>query len=263
MRAEHSLLGRPSVQAPFGQKLIPGLVGLSVHTDCVYQHLMHALAAQSAPQGGSVSRLKLLLCSLDFAQLIDHCGAGRWRMAEQQIADAAAALKAGGADFVVICANTGYALAGEARLRVRLPILDIAEPVCRSIHAAGFASAGLISTLKTDESGLYQMRAREYGLQVISPPPPFANTIQRLILDELVGGQVSDDGLRIVRSAAEWFASHGADCLILGCTDLTHMIGRLESEGGMALPLFDSTRIHAAAAVRAAMSGELRIAKLE
>lgn len=257
MSADPSLRAARGASEVFRQRLTPGLVGLSVHTDTVYQRVMHERTAQAAENGCSISRLRYLLCSLDFAQLIEYSHAGRWDLAERQIADAAAALKAGGADFAVICANTGYALTGLARQQVALPILDIAEPVCRAIRAAHLSSPGLLSTLKTQQSGVYEAQAGRYGLKVISPPESLADGVQRLILDELVGGHVSDEGVRIIQAAASWFARHGADCLILGCTDLTHLVERLEAAGGTELPLFDSTRLHAAAAAEAALSGQL------
>lgn len=237
------------------QRLIPGLVGLSVHTDCVYQHIMHERVAQIAADGRRVSRLKALLCSLDFAELVDHTRAQRWELAEQQIAVAAAALCAGGADFIVICANTGYALTARTKTQVALPILDIALPVCRAIRAAGLQSPGLLSTLKTEAAGVYRTQARAHGLSLIAPSPSLADKVQKLILEELVSGHVSEAGVEVLRSAASWFAGQGADCVILGCTDLTHLVEGVNAAGGTDVPLFDSTRLHAEAAAELAMSG--------
>lgn len=237
------------------QRLTPGLVGLSTHTDCVYLQALHSSTARGASSKG-VSRLKLLYSSLNFEELVENTRTDRWSAAEQQIADAARALQAGGADFLLICANTAYALTERTREQVPLPILDIAEPVCRAIRSAGLRTPGLLSTLKTEESGLYQRCAETFGLRVVSPSFDLAQSIQRLILEELIGGHVSDRGLQLMRSAAAWFAEHGADSLILGCTDLTHLVAHLEQGGPVDLPLFDSTCLHASAAAELALFGE-------
>lgn len=239
------------------QRLIPGLVGLSAHTDCVYLKALHSFTVRDA-HGKGVSRLKLLYSSLNFEELVENTRTGRWDAAEQQIADAAAALKAGGADFLLICANTAYALLDRTREQVRLPVLDIAEPVCHTLKSAGLRAPGLLSTVKTEESGLYQRCAEKFGLKVISPSFELAQSIQQLILEELISGEVSELGVQLIRSAIGWFADHGADSLILGCTDLTHVVSHLEQGGDTDLPLFDSTRLHAAAAAEFALSGEAK-----
>jgi aspartate racemase len=240
------------------QKLIPGLVGFSTHTDCAYLRIMHSLSARQTSGGGSVSRLKYVLRTLDFELLIQHYSAGRWELAEQQIAAAVASLQGAGADFALLCANTGYALLGHTREQVGLPVLDIAAPVCKAIKAANCSVPGLLSTLKTHESGVYQARAAEHGLQILQPSRELSEAMQALILDELVGGRISEAGLQKVRDAVASFRRAGADCVILGCTDLTHLVEPLSAAGGVELPLFDSTYLHAQAAVDLAASGSLQ-----
>jgi aspartate racemase len=242
----------------FRQVLIPGLIGLSVFTDGVYLRAMHDHVAQKAAGARGVSRLRYLLRTLDFAQLIEHVRDENWDLAEEQIADASAALQAGGADFIVICANTGYALTGVTRQRITLPLLDIAEPVCRAIRAANLRTPGLLSTRKTEEAGVYRAQAKKHGLTLVSPTPSVAQEVHELILDELASGHFSDKGVRILESAARSFEANGADCVILGCTDLTHLVPQLQRAGACNLPLFDSTRLHAAAAAEAAITGELQ-----
>jgi aspartate racemase len=212
------------------QKLIPGLIGFSTHTDCAYLRIMHSLSARQM-SGGSVSRLQYVLRTLDFELLIQHYSAGRWGLAEQQIAAALASLKAAGADFALLCANTGYALLKHARKQVDLPVLDIAAPVCRAIQAAHCSAAGLLSTLKTCESGVYQACAAEHGLRILQPSLALSDAMQALILDELVGGHISEAGLQQVRDAVDSFRLAGADCVILGCTDLTHLVEPLSAAG--------------------------------
>lgn len=233
------------------QALIPGLIGLSVYTDAVYLRAMHEHIAQTTAGAHGVSRLKYLLRTLDFGQLVEHARTGRWDLGEEQIAEAATSLQAGGAQFIVICANTGYALTSVARTRVSIPILDIARPVCTAIRAAGFRSPGLLSTLKTEKSGIYQAEVKMEGLTLVSPSPPVAQAVQDLIIGELVRGQITDNGMRVMEDAASWFAENGADCLILGCTDLTHLV--TPKARWSRLPLFDSTRLHAIATADAAM----------
>lgn len=239
----------------FRQTLIPGLIGLSVFTDAVYLRAMHDRIAQMSPGAGGVSRLKYLLRTIDFYELVQHSRTGDWDLGEKQIAEAAASLQAGGAQFITICANTGYALTKLARERVSIPFLDIAQPVCRAIRAAGLKSPGLLSTTKTEAAGVYQLEAERNNLKLVSPSPDVARAVHALIIDELVGGHITARGVRVLKEAAQWFEQHGADSLILGCTDLTHLVPQLQEAGGTRLPLFDSTRLHAAATAEVAISG--------
>jgi aspartate racemase len=133
---------------------MPGLIGMSAHTDSVYWHAMHRGAMKPVARGRLLNSLRAMLCSVDFLLLVDNIRASRWTEAQHQIAEAAKALEAGGADFIVITSNTGHTLAQEAADAVRIPILDIAKVTCVGVVASRSRTAGLLATSRCAESGM-------------------------------------------------------------------------------------------------------------
>ena len=196
-----------------------------------------------------------MICSVDFLLLVDNIRASRWIEAQRQIAEAAKALEAGGADFIVITSNTGHTLSQEAAAALHIPILDIAKVTCMATSASRSRTPGLLATSRCIESGMYQRWAVEYELEIVSPPVSIRDSVNELIFDELTSGIVSDAGVRVIISAVQWFAEHGADSVIFGCTDLTLLSEVIHKSSP--IPIFDSTRLHAASAARAAIEGEM------
>jgi aspartate racemase len=236
------------------QKFMPGLIGMSVHTDSVYWHAMHRWAMVQVPGGRSLNSLRAMICSVDFLLLVDNIRASRWIEAQHQIAEAAKALEAGGADFIVITSNTGHTLSQEAAA-LRIPILDIAKVTCMATFRSHSRTPGLLATSRCAESGMYQRWAGEYELDIVSPPVHIRDSVNELIFDELTSGIVSDFGVRVIISAIQWFAGHGADSVIFGCTDLTLLSEVVDKSSP--IPIFDSTRLHAESAARAAIEGRM------
>jgi aspartate racemase len=121
------------------------------------------------------------------------------------------------------------------------------------VRRLGFSRAGLLSTIRTDQARSYQLAAERQGMCVLSPSRPLADRIERLIFEELIAGKTSKAAFQAIRDAAFEFAAEGAECVILGCTDFVHL-----NDGSLsntALPLIDSTVLHAQAAARAALDG--------
>lgn len=236
------------------QKFVPGLIGMSVHTDSVYWHAMHRWTMDQVHGGLSLNSLRAMICSVDFLLLVDNIRASRWIEGRHQISEAAKALEAGGADFIVITSNTGHTLSQEAAA-LRIPILDIAKVTCTATFASRSRTPGLLATSRCIESGMYQRWAGEYELEIVSPPVHIRNSVNEVIFDELISGIVSDAGIRVIISAIQWFAEHGADSVILGCTDLTLLSEVVRKSSP--IPIFDSTRLHAESAARAAIEGRL------
>ena len=237
------------------QKFKPGLIGMSIHTDSVYWNVMHYGAMNHVSGGRSLNSLRAMICSVDFLLLVDNVRASRWVEAQHQITEAAKALEASGADFIVITSNTGHTLAGQAATALHIPILDIAKVTCLDVVASRSKTPGLLATSRCAASGMYQRWAGEYGLEILSPPSSVLDSVNEVIFDELISGGVSDAGVAVIIKAIEWFAKHGADSVIFGCTDLTLLSERVAKSSP--IPIFDSTRLHAESAARAAIEGKL------
>jgi aspartate racemase len=244
---------QPAVITPT-QKFVPGLIGMSIHTDSVYWHAMHRWAMDQVPGGRLLNGLRAMICSVDFLLLVDNIRASRWIESQHQIAEAAKALEAGGAHFLVITSNTGHTLSQEAAA-LHIPILDIAKVTCVATFASGSRTAGLLATSRCAESGIYQRWAGQYDLEIVSLPLHIRDCVNELIFNELTFGIVSDAGVRVIISAIQWFAEHGADSVIFGCTDLTLLSGIVRKSSP--IPIFDSTRLHAESAARAAIEGRM------
>ena len=244
---------QPAAVSP-SQKLVPGLIGMSAHTDSVYWHAMHRWAMDQIPAGRLLNSLRAMICSVDFFLLVDNIRASRWIEAQHQITEAAKAVEAGGAHFIVITSNTGHTLSQEAAA-LHIPILDIAKVTCAATLASRCKTPGLLATSRCTESGMYQRWAGDYELEIVSPPVHIRDSVNELIFDELISGIVSDAGVRVIISAIEWFAEHGADSVILGCTDLTLLSEVVRKSSP--IPIFDSTRLHAESAARVAIEGRM------
>lgn len=235
------------------QQWIPGFVGMSVHTDCVY--LREFNRAVSAADGSPrVSHMNSVLRGIDFEHLTTSFAAGRGDEADRLMLDAIDAVQRAGADFLVVTANTMNSLLDRYAEAIQLPVLDIAAPVLAETQSRGFARLGLLGTGHTVASGMYEARAAAFGCEILRPSPEIAETINALIFSSLTRGIAGEAEARPVLDAVRWFADRGADAVILGCTDITLLTGRLDAA---AVPLLDSTVLHARAARRAALTGEL------
>lgn len=164
--------------------------------------------------------------------------------------DAARRVEAGGADFLIICTNTMHKMAEEVQKKIGIPLLHIADATAQVIKARGIRRVGLLGTRFTMQGDFYRGRLVEkHNLEVIIPDIPNMEIVHRVIYDELVLGRIEPaskaEYLRIIAGLAE----AGAEGIILGCTE----IGLLVSQADSRLPLFDTTRIHAMAAVQFAL----------
>jgi aspartate racemase len=229
---------------------------MATPTNGVYLRALQSQAQEGGTGNRELNRLKTVLYELDFAELVHNVRTSRWPEAEAQIASAATAVKAAGAEFLVITSNTGITLSGRAAREARLPIVDIVQPTLAAIGSAQCRTAGLLSTRRTLESGVYRDAAQPLGLQVVSPASDVVSRVEEIIFGELVFGEVTARALDSITEACEEFARRGADAVILACTDMTHLAGELRSR--TALFVADTTAIHAAAAAEVAWSGSMR-----
>ena len=174
-----------------------------------------------------------------------------WAGAARVLGDAGTALRAGGAELLVICTNTMHLVADEVAARAGLPVLHIADPTAEAIRAAGHQRVGLLGTRFTMERDFYAQRLRaRHGLEVIVPDASDRALVHRVIYDELCCGVVRDESRAAYRAVIARLVAAGAQAVILGCTEITMLIHGADA----AVPIFDTTALHAQAAVDWALS---------
>jgi aspartate racemase len=179
--------------------------------------------------------------------------AGRWDDAGAALGDAAAQLERGGADFVVLCTNTMHKVAPAIEARVAIPLLHIADATGATIRGRGLQRVGLIGTRFTMEQPFYRARlAERFGLDVITPSDADRQRVHDVIYEELCLGRVEDRSRDDYRRIAAALVARGAEGLIFGCTEIMMLLGQRD----VAVPAFDTTELHAIAAVDYALAGD-------
>jgi aspartate racemase len=228
-------------------KTIGLLGGMSWESTVPYYQAINRTIAQEL---GGLHSAKVLLYSVDFAEVEELQHAGRWDEAGAMLADAAARLEGAGADLLVICTNTMHKVAPAIEAKVRIPLLHIADPTSQAIRAAGQTKVGLLGTRFTMEQDFYKARlVQQHGLEVIVPGAESREAVHRIIYDELCQGIIREESREIYKRIAQELLDAGAQCVILGCTE----IGLLLKDGDVPAPLFDTTALHARAAALAAL----------
>jgi aspartate racemase len=198
---------------------------------------------------GGLHSAKLVLYSVDFHEIERLQQDGDWTQAGIVLADAARALEAAGAEFLVLCTNTMHKLASVLEAAVSIPLLHIADATAAEIKAAGLHRIGLLGTRYTMEQDFYVERLRDRGLDVLIPGEAEREIVHRVIYDELCRGRIDPDSRTRYRAIIAGLVERGAQAIILGCTEIGLLVDNADSR----VPLFDTTRIHALAAVAHAL----------
>lgn len=221
-----------------------GLIGgMSWESSLEYYRIINQ--AVKARLGGLHSA-RCLLLSVDFTEIEALQRRGDWEEAARLLADAGISLQRGGADFLVLCTNTMHRVAEAIQAAVHIPLLHIADATAARVVAAGIRTVGLLGTRFTMEEDFYTGRLRQQcGLQVILPDAPGRHIVHRVIYEELVIGEIRQASRVQFTEIIQAMAAQGAEGVILGCTE----IGLLVQAEDSPVPLFDTTRIHAEAAV--------------
>ena len=230
--------------------MIPGLVGMAVETNCVYYREMHRAADKDLPDGHS---LRSVMDTLDFAALVGNVRAGNEAGLRAAVAESARRVQDAGADFVVITSNTGHLGAGAARAAVTIPLLDIRDAAVAELRHRRARRAGLIGTVMTQRTSLYDAALHAAGIDLITAAPGDAAKVDEVIFTELVYGVVSETGAEAVQRVADSLRRRGADTVLLACTDLTLLASRL----GPGSAIVDTTVLHARAAGRLATRADV------
>ena len=190
---------------------------------------------------GGLHSAKVLLHSVDFDE-IERCqSAGQWDRIASILTAAAGQLEAGGADFIVLCSNTAHRVAPEIRESVRIPLLHIAEVTARRLKEAGITTAGLLGTRYTMTQPFYRDVLARAGIQVLVPGAEETETVDKIIFDELCSGLVLPASKQAVLRSIGHLRSCGAQCVVLGCTELGLLVGPDDVD----IPVFDTALIHA------------------
>jgi aspartate racemase len=199
---------------------------------------------------GGVHSAQCLMWSVDFEEVKRLQHDGEWERLAQAMKEAALRLERGGADFIVLCTNTMHRLADAISSTVGIPLLHIADPTAGKIKASGFGRVGLLGTAFTMEQDFYKGRLQQrHGLDVLVPDEDDRRIVHEIIYRELVLGQVRPESRQAYRAVIARLIERGAQCIILGCTEIMLLVKDEDS----AVPLFDTTTIHAVAAVEQAL----------
>jgi aspartate racemase len=190
---------------------------------------------------GGLHSAKLVLHSVDFAEIEAMQHRGEWEAAGAALAEAARGLHAAGAEAIVICTNTMHRVAPQVQAAVDLPLLHIADATAQALIEAGIGRVGLLGTRFTMEQDFYRKRLEARGLEVIVPSAPDRDTVHRIIYDELCQGVIDDASREAYREVMTRLVAAGAEGIILGCTEISLLVG----EADASVPLFDTTTLHA------------------
>ncbi|HEX3918248.1 MAG TPA: aspartate/glutamate racemase family protein [Caulobacteraceae bacterium] len=226
-----------------------GLIGgMSWESTTLYYQMLNRMARERL--GGQHSA-KLVLLSLDFAPIAAMQAAGLWDEASAIMVDAAKRLEGAGAEVVLICANTMHRMADDVSVSINVPLLHVADATAAAVSAAGVRRPLLLATRYTMEQPFYRERMRRSGVEALIPAEPDRARLHAIIYDELVQGRFKLSSKETVVAITESAArGDGADGVILGCTEF----GLLLKAEDLPVPMFDTTEIHAKAAMDFALA---------
>lgn len=228
-------------------KTIGLLGGMSWESTAIYYRLLNELVRERL---GGLHSAKLVLVSVDFAEIAEFQHAGDWHGAGHLLAGAARQLEAAGAECLVICTNTMHKLAGEIEATVSIPLIHIADATAGAIRRTGVKRPALLATRFTMEQDFYRQRlADRHGIEAVVPDEAGRAKVHRIIYDELCRGIVKPESKAVYLDEIARLRSQGADGVVMGCTEITMLIGQQDFD----IPVFDTTAIHAEAAIAFAL----------
>ncbi|HPE59053.1 MAG TPA: aspartate/glutamate racemase family protein [Thiolinea sp.] len=228
-------------------KTIGLLGGMSWESTALYYQLINQGVRQAL---GGLHSAKIMLYSVDFHEIEQRQHTGDWAGTAVMLTDAARRLEAAGADLLLICTNTMHKVAPVVESAISMPLLHIADATALALQADGIRRVGLLGTRFTMEQDFYKGRLEQvFGLEVLVPEPTAREQVHRIIYDELCLGDVQAASRARYLDIIRQLQQRGAEAVILGCTEITLLIQQLHTR----LPLYDTTAIHARAAVEAAL----------
>lgn len=194
---------------------------------------------------GGLHSAKCLLHSFDFQEMVDLQHNGDWDQATTQMIHAAKTLENGGADMIVICTNTMHKMAPEVKNEVKIPLLHIVDTVAEKINEQGMTKVGLLGTKFTMEQPFYKEYLSKHGIEVVIPNEEDRKIVHDVIYNELCKGDFQEASKDKYLHIINRLSNQGAEGIILGCTEIPLLVKQEDTF----VPLFDSTLLHAKAAV--------------
>jgi len=229
-------------------KTIGMLGGMSWESTASYYKTINE-AVKSAL--GGLHSAKVCLYSVDFDEIEKLQHQGKWSETAQILANAAKSIEVGGADFLIICTNTMHKVAAEIAAEISIPLVHIADATAAQLVSDGVQKVGLIGTRFTMEQGFYKNRLTDnFNIEVIVPDTDEQTIIHDVIYDELCLGIINPDSKEQYLNVVEGLYAQGAEAVILGCTEIALLIKQEDTK----VPIYDTTKIHALAAVQFSLS---------
>jgi aspartate racemase len=228
-------------------KTIGLLGGMSWESTAEYYRLANELVRD---QLGGLHSAKILMHSVDFAEIEAMQVEGRWDDAGALLAEAAERLQGAGADLIVLCTNTMHKVAARIEAAVSVPFVHLGDTTAEAVKAAGITRVGLLGTIFTMEQEFYVDRLTEHGLDVVLPGPEDRKRVSEIIYEELCLGVVRDESRAFYLDVIGRLQADGAEGVILGCTEIELLIDQSHVES----PVFPTTLLHVQAAVRLALA---------
>lgn len=225
--------------------------GMSWESSLEYYRILNE---EIKKQLGGLHSAQCLMYSVDFGPIAELQHRNDWEALTQIMVAAGKRLEAGGADFIVICTNTMHKMADEVAAEVSIPLVHIADATAEEIKRLGIKTVALLGTRFTMEQDFYKGRlADNHGLKVLIPDPEDRETIHRIIYKELCLGTISMDSKQAYLRIIEKLILEGAEGIILGCTEIPLLV----KQEDVAVPILDTTQLHAESAVRFALNFRL------
>ena len=224
-------------------KTIGLLGGMSWESSAEYYRMINEQVRERL--GGTHSARSIML-SVDFAEIEALQHQGRWDELVENMCTAARQLEQGGAQCIVICTNTMHRMAEQVQNSITIPLLHIADATAKQICSQKLQKVGLLGTEFTMKQDFYKGRLTEkFGLEVLIPDDKDCQTVHKIIYEELVSGIIREESRQQYRQIIRRLADKGAQAIILGCTEIMLLVSQDDSP----VPVFDTTAIHATAAV--------------
>jgi aspartate racemase len=211
-----------------------------------YQYITRAYTERFGDYGYP----EIIIYSVSFQPYVDWPKEDRWDLIVQGLSEAAQRLETAGADFILIATNTMHLVFDQVQASVQIPMLSLLDAVGEAVLARGMRTVGLLGTQFTMEKTFYQDALGQKGITVLVPDAVDRKYVNDVIYRELVAGQIRDEARAGFVATIKKLAARGAEGVILGCTEIPLLVG--EADAGM--PLFDTTTIHAEAALNYALA---------
>ena len=232
-------------------RVIGMLGGMSWESSAQYYRLANELVRERL---GGLHSARVLLASVDFAEIEALQTAGRWDEAGRSLAEAARRLEAGGAELLLICTNTMHKVADQVQAAIGIPLLHLADATAAAITRSGLSTVGLLGTAFTMEQDFYRDRLASQGLTVLVPSADDRAAVHRVIYDELCRGVLREESRQVYRDVIGRLVDAGVQGVVLGCTEIELLICAADSS----VPVFPTTRLHVEAAVDASLGASDR-----